>query len=320
MFSFHSKNNKLCWCGSGLPFKECHGHPAKLVKKGRVAPMRKVQKDLARPDYASNGLPKRSLPATFIEPAENYEKVKAACHLARRVLLATCERVAVGVTTESLDTFAHQMITENGAYPSPLNYHRYPKSICTSVNEVVCHGIPDDRPLQNGDIVNVDVTVFLDGVHGDCNATVAVGDVDDVKRALMQDTWQSLMEGIKVVKDGVPVNEIGRAIENYLKPKGYGVVYSFCGHGIGSVFHTGLQVSHVFDRHNKQVLRKGMVLTIEPMVNLGTADVSIWKDDWTAVTKDLFPSAQYEHTLIVTEDGCEVLTLLPEESLTCPVE
>lgn len=312
------QSEKMCWCGSGLPFEKCHGHPSKLVTKGTLTPQRHVPKNIVLPDYALRGTPRKNLGANHVETPETLAKIRAACLLARKVLLAVLAEVKVGVTTDSLDAFAHAMIIANGAYPSPLNYYHYPKSICTSVNEVVCHGIPDSRPLADGDILNIDVTVYLDGFHGDCNQTVAVGAVDDVKRDLMYHTWNALRVGIEAVTPGVPVSAIGRAIDNYINPLGYGVVRMFCGHGIGSVFHTGLQVSHSFDPKLKTILKPGMVFTIEPMINLGSYDCSIWRDNWTAVTKDLFPSAQYEHTLVVTDSGYEILTLLPNEKFEFP--
>ena len=195
-----------------------------------------------------------------------------------------------------------------GAYPSPFNYHRFPKSVCTSVNEVICHGIPDSRPLRDGDIVNIDVTVYLEGVHGDTSATLAVGRIDQDSTRLIDVTAQSLELGIAAVAAGRPVSAIGRAIERHAHDNGYGVVRAFVGHGIGTVFHNGLLVPHYYDVAATTLFEPGMTLTIEPMLTMGTWRHVSWDDGWTAVTADGRRSAQFEHTLVVTEDGAEVLT------------
>ena len=198
---------------------------------------------------------------------------------------------------------------EHGAYPSTLGYREYPKSLCTSVNEVICHGIPDDRPLEDGDIVNVDITAFLDGVHGDTNATFLVGDVDEESRLLVERTREALNRGIKAVKPGRQVSIIGRVIESYAKRFGYGVVRDFTGHGIATAFHSGLIIPHYDDERFDDVIEPGMTFTIEPMLTLGSHDYDLWDDGWTATTKDKSRTAQFEHTLLVTTTGAEVLTL-----------
>jgi methionyl aminopeptidase len=219
--------------------------------------------------------------------------------------------VATGVTTEALDVLAHDLIVAGGGYPSPLNYHGFPKAICTSVNEVICHGIPDSRPLQDGDIVNIDVTVYREGVHGDTNATFAVGDVSAEARRLVNVTRECLDRGIAAVRPGRPISDIGRAIESHALNHRLGVVRTFVGHGIGETFHTDLQIPHYFNPRARTVMRPGMVFTIEPMITLGSPREVVWDDGWTAVTEDRRLSAQFEHTVCVTSGGAEILTPAP---------
>lgn len=228
---------------------------------------------------------------------------------AAEVLLIAGESVAPGVTTDEIDAVVHDATVARGAYPSPLGYRGFPKSTCTSVNEVICHGIPDSRPLADGDIVNVDVTVYLDGVHGDTNCTFLVGDVDQHSENLVRETRQALYAGIAAVRQGAVLNEVGRAIEQHADANGLGVVREFIGHGIGTEFHGVIQVPHYYESRANLELLSGMSFTIEPMLNLGTADLYLWDDDWTAVTLDGRRSAQFEHTLIVTEAGSEIMTL-----------
>ena len=213
-----------------------------------------------------------------------------------------------GVTTDELDRIGHEFLCDHGAYPSTLGYRGFPKSLCSSVNEVICHGIPDARVVEDGDIVNIDITAFIGGVHGDTNATFLAGDVDEETRLLVERTKESLDRAIKAVKPGRRVNIIGRVIEAYAKRFGYGVVRDFTGHGIGTAFHSGLIIPHYDDPRFDDEIRVGMTFTIEPMLNLGTPDYDMWDDGWTVVTKDRRRSAQFEHTLLVTEDGAEVLT------------
>jgi methionyl aminopeptidase len=220
-----------------------------------------------------------------------------------------------GLTTDKLDAIVHEKTLSYGGYPSPLNYRGFPKSVCTSINEVICHGIPDSRPLANGDIVNVDVTIYLDGVHGDTSATFAVGEIDEYSAVLIRETRNSLYRGIDVVKPGVPINEIGRAIENHARKYNLGVVREFIGHGIGEEFHGALQIPHYYDSRARTILEEGMTFTIEPMLTLGDPALGVWDDDWTAVTLDGRRSAQFEHMLVVTADGCEVLTVCGDQSV-----
>ena len=228
--------------------------------------------------------------------------------LAAEVLIAACEQVRPGVTTDAIDRFVHDAAVQAGAYPSPLGYRGYPKSVCTSVNEVICHGIPDSRRLADGDIVNVDVTVYREGVHGDTSVTLMVGDVDDHSRRLVAETRAALAAGIGAVRAGAAVSAIGKAIEAHARRHRLGVVREFIGHGVGTEFHSGLQVPHYYDRRASTMLREAMTFTIEPMLTLGSPMAAMWDDGWTAVTADGRRTAQFEHTLACTADGAEVLT------------
>lgn len=231
--------------------------------------------------------------------------------LAAEVLIRACQQVKVGITTDSIDQFVHNTAVASGAYPSPLGYRGYPKSVCTSVNEVICHGIPDSRPLADGDIINIDVTVYREGVHGDTSVTLMVGDVDDHSRRLVTETRAALFSGIRAVRAGVPVSEIGRAIQAHAVKHRLGIVREFIGHGVGTEFHSGLRILHYFDRRASRLLEEAMTFTIEPMLTLGSPHVAMWDDDWTAVTIDGRRTAQFEHTLACTRDGAEILTRTP---------
>jgi methionyl aminopeptidase len=217
--------------------------------------------------------------------------------------------VAPGVTTDEIDRVVHEFLVDNGAYPSTLGYKGFPKSCCTSLNEVICHGIPDSTEIQDGDIVNIDVTAYIDGVHGDTNATFLAGDVSEEDRLLVERTREATARAIKAVRPGRELNVVGRVIESYAKRFGYGVVRDFTGHGIGRSFHSGLVVLHYDEPNVRTVLEPGMTFTIEPMITLGTIEYDIWDDGWTVVTKDRARTAQFEHTLLVTGDGVEILTL-----------
>ena len=236
--------------------------------------------------------------------------MRHAGQVAAEVLRLAGEMVAPGVTTEEIDIYVHDLFVERGAYPSTINYHGYPKACCTSVNEVICHGIPDSRALQDGDICNIDVTGFIGGVHGDTNATFFVGDVHPESRQLVQVTEECTWYGIEAVKPGRPLSDIGRAIEDHAKKYRYGVVRAFVGHGIGEQFHTDIQVLHYYDSRGTTIMRPGMTFTIEPMISMGDWHHEMWDDGWTAVTVDRSRTAQFEHMLVVTETGAEVLTAL----------
>lgn len=272
-----------------------------------VSPRRPVPAHIARPEYVD-----RPAPAPFegseVKDAETIERMRAACRLAAQARETVGAAVRPGVTTDELDRLGHEFLCDHGAYPSTLGYRGFPKSLCSSVNEVVCHGIPDSRVVEDGDIVNIDITAYLDGVHGDTNATFLAGDVDEESRLLVERTREALDRAVKAVKPGRRLNVIGRVIETYARRFDYGVVREFTGHGIGTHFHSGLVVPHYDDPHYDDVINVGMTFTIEPMLNLGTHEWTMWDDGWTVATKDLRRSAQFEHTLLVTADGAEVLT------------
>jgi methionyl aminopeptidase len=301
------QTNDPCWCGSGRKYKRCHKPLEGRVLPGEISPMRAVPGDIVKPHYADTGEVRR-LPEDRIKPPEVIERMRRSCTLAAEILRLAGEAVRPGITTDEIDVHVHDLCIRNGAYPSPLNYHGYPKSVCTSVNEVICHGIPDSRVLQDGDIVNLDVTTYIHGVHGDTNATFAVGDIDTQSRQLIDVTEECLWYGIEAVKPGRPLSDIGKAIETHAKKHRLGVVRSFIGHGIGENFHTDVQVLHYYDPRASMIMRPGMTFTIEPMITLGTWQHRMWDDDWTAVTADGKRTAQFEHTVLVTEDGVEVLT------------
>lgn len=265
---------------------------------------------VARPDYAETGRPARPEPEQAVKSPEVIARMRLAGQAAAEVLSAVGAAVAPGVTTDELDALAHEECIKRGGYPSPLNYHGYPKSLCTSVNEVICHGIPDSRPLVDGDIVNLDVTIFLDGVHGDTNATFAVGQVDEASQRLIEVTRQCLDGGIAAVTPGRPLSDIGQAIEDIAYRHRYSVVRAFVGHGIGETFHAEPQVLHYYDPETRTIMQPGMTFTIEPMIAMGTWRHLVWDDGWTAVTADGRRTAQFEHTLVVTRDGADVLTRL----------
>ena len=277
------------------------------VTPGAVSPRRSVPVSIARPEYVDKAAPER-FDGPEVKDAETIEKIRIAGRLAAQARELVGSHVAPGVTTDELDRIGHEFLCDHGAYPSTLGYRGFPKSLCSSVNEVICHGIPDSRVVEDGDIVNIDITAFINGVHGDTNATFLAGDVDEETRLLVERTREALQRGINAVKPGRRVNVIGRVIESYAKRFGYGVVRDFTGHGIGSAFHSGLIIPHYDEPYYNDVIEVGMTFTIEPMLNLGTHEWTMWDDNWTVVTKDLKRSAQFEHTLLVTPDGAEVLT------------
>jgi methionyl aminopeptidase len=301
------KANDPCWCGSGKKFKRCHKVANDRIRPGRQSPMRPVPAEIPRPSYADSGEVVRR-PEPAVKSADVIERMRRAGEAAAEVLRITGAAVAPGVTTDELDEICHQACIERGGYPSPLNYSGFPKSLCTSVNEVICHGIPDDRALVDGDIVNLDVTIYLDGVHGDTNATFLVGDVNPESRRLVEVTRESLERGIAAVAPGRPFNEIGKAIQHHAEAEGFGVVRSFVGHGIGEQFHTDLHIPHYYEPRLTRVMEEGMTFTIEPMITMGAFEHDLWDDGWTAVTVDRRRTAQFEHTLLVTAAGADVLT------------
>jgi methionyl aminopeptidase len=235
--------------------------------------------------------------------------MRVAGKIAAQALAEGGRMVAPGITTDEVDRVVHEFLVDHGAYPSTLGYKGFPKSCCTSLNEVICHGIPDSTVIEDGDIVNIDVTAFIGGVHGDTNATFLAGDVAEQDRLLVERTREALMRGIRAVRPGRQLNVIGRVIEAYAKRFGYGVVRDFTGHGIGRSFHGKLVVLHYDEPAVDTVLQEGMTFTIEPMITLGTVDYDVWPDGWTVTTKDKQRTAQFEHTLVVTAEGAEILTL-----------
>ncbi|MEN3123226.1 type I methionyl aminopeptidase [Janibacter sp. LM] len=283
--------------------------PVATVTPGAVSPRRPVPAAITRPEYVDRPAPEPWSGSEIKDP-ETIERMRHASRVAAQALAAAGAAVAPGVTTEEVDRVGHEFLLDHGAYPSTLGYRGFPKSLCTSVNEVVCHGIPDSRPLEDGDLVNIDITAYVGGVHGDTNATFFAGDPDEESRLLVERTHEAMMRGIRAALPGRQVNVIGRVIEKYAERFGYGVVRDYTGHGIGSAFHSGLVIPH-YDAAPQYdtVIEPGMTFTIEPMLNLGTPDWELWDDGWTVVTRDRRRSAQFEHTILVTDSGNEILTL-----------
>jgi methionyl aminopeptidase len=279
------------------------------LRPGPLSPRRKVPREIARPSYALLGEPGPTHPPRARTP-EELANMRTASDIASEALAAAAAAIAPGVTTDELDAVAHGVMIDRGAYPSTLNYRGYPKSTCISINEVICHGIPDlQTTVEEGDIVTIDVTAYYGGVHGDLNQTFAVGEVDQHAKDLMEATRRALDVGIAAVRPGGQVRDIGKAIEKFVRGR-YGIVHQFGGHGIGPDFHDGLHVQHNFDRRGGgERFFPGMTLTVEPMLTLGSPDARVWEaDGWTAVTVDGSRCAQEEHTILVTETGTEVLT------------
>ena len=279
---------------------------------GRVSGRRQVPASIARPEYVDKPAP-TPYTGTEVKDPETIEAMRVAGRIAADALVEVGRHCVPGVTTDELDRIGHEYLCDHGAYPSTLGYRGFPKSLCSSLNEVICHGIPDSTELIEGDICNIDITAFIGGVHGDTNATFCVGEVDEESRLLVERTHEATMRAIKAVAPGRPLNVIGTVIESYAKRFGYGVVRDFTGHGIGTSFHTGLVVPHYDDPRHDTILETGMTFTIEPMLTLGTYDYDMWADNWTVVTADLKRTAQFEHTLVVTASGAGILAL-PSDS------
>ncbi|MBN4067043.1 methionyl aminopeptidase [Simkania negevensis] len=289
------QRNDPCWCGSGKKWKKCH-YP--IHSSGS-------EKQRLREQYYKNY-------KIILKTSEEIAKIRSACRLAAKILNETCKVAKKGITTEELNAFAHQMHLNADAVPAPLHYGSppFPKSICTSLNEVICHGIPDNTELKDDDILNIDVTCILDGFYGDCSKMVMVGNVSERKKALVDVSYQCLMESIAILKPGVLLCDIGEVIESYATQHGCSVVHQFVAHGVGTSFHEAPQIPH--NRNQLAIpLVQGMTFTIEPMINAGVSDAIIDPfDKWTARTADGAPSAQWEHTLLITSNGCEILTAL----------
>ncbi|MEC7840317.1 MAG: methionyl aminopeptidase [Chlamydiota bacterium] len=286
--------NDPCWCGSGLKWKKCH-FPVKGVNKENMDNIKKRY-------YEEHDI--------IIKNKQQIEGIKKACALTAHILDETCKMAKAGVTTQELNDFAHQMHLDANAIPAPLNYGSppFPRSICTSLNDEICHGIPNDRPLQDGDILNIDASLVLNGYYGDCSKMVCIGEISPEKQLVVDVSYQCLMRSIAVLKPGLLVSQIGEVIEDYAHAHNCSVVHQFVGHGVGLEFHEGPQVSHC--RNNLHIpLVPGMTFTIEPMINAGVRDAIIDKENkWTAYTQDGKASAQWEHTVLITDTGYEILT------------
>lgn len=283
--------------------------PRSALTPGIVSPHRSVPASIARPEYVGKPGP-TPFTGSDIPTPEVLDRIRVAARIAAQALQVVGDAIIPGMTTDELDRIGHEFLLDHGAYPSTLGYRGFPKSLCTSVNEVICHGIPDSTVLVEGDLVNIDITAYIGGVHGDNNATFGVGELDEESALLIERTREALNRGIKAVVPGREFNVIGRVIEKYAGRFGYGVVRDYTGHGVGEAFHSGLIVPHydAAPRYSR-LIEPGMVFTIEPMLNLGTPDWIMWDDDWTVLTADGRRSAQFEHTLLVTETGTEILTL-----------
>ncbi|XP_078429706.1 methionine aminopeptidase 1D isoform X2 [Wolffia australiana] len=279
----------------------------KRLQKGKVSPRRPVPSHVPKPPYVDS----RQLPGISSGPevhdAKGIECMRAAGKLAAEVLSFAGTLVKPGITTDEIDQAVHQMIIDNGAYPSPLGYGGFPKSVCTSVNECICHGIPDSRPLEDGDIINIDVTVYLNGYHGDTSATFFCGNVDEDAKKLVEVTHDCLQKAISICRPGVEYSRIGKTIHDHAAKFKLGVVRQFVGHGIGRVFHSDPVILHYRNNERGRMLL-GQTFTIEPMLTMGSINPVLWSDDWTAVTEDGSLSAQFEHTLLITENGAEIMT------------
>lgn len=288
--------NDPCWCGSGRKWKQCH-YPSEPEVTGS-----KVSEELKR-EY----LKKHQI---IIKNEKQIQGIRASCHLAVQILDATCALAKEGVTTLELNEYAHKLHSDAGAIPAPLHYGEppFPKSICTSLNEVICHGIPDKRPLKNGDIANIDVTCIYKGYYGDCSRMVTIGQINPERQLVVDVAYECLMRAIAALKPGAPISVVGGTIEPYALSRGCSVVNQFVGHGVGVDFHEGPQIPHYRNSLNIPLI-PGMTFTIEPMINAGVREAVIDPiDRWTARTLDGKASAQWEHTLLITETGYEILT------------
>eukprot|EP00794_Sanderia_malayensis_P012137 gene12137-13390_t len=282
---------------------------------------RHVPEGIERPDYADHpqGYPasemviKRSTQIKVLN-SDEIKSMREVCRFAREVLDIGAKAVRVGITTDEIDRIVHEATIERNCYPSPLNYSGFPKSCCTSVNEVICHGIPDKRPLENGDIVNLDITCYYKGFHGDLNETLFVGDVDEESKHIIKTAYECMMTAINEIKPGVRYRELGNFIQKHAHANNCSVTKTYCGHGIHRLFHTAPNIPHYAKNKAVGVMNPGHVFTVEPMINQGTWRDQLWDDDWTAVTQDGKKSAQFEQTLLVTQTGCEILTARPDHN------
>jgi methionyl aminopeptidase len=280
--------NDLCWCGSGKKYKKCH-----------------LDQDMALYTYEEQGytLPPRGV----IKTSEQIEGIRKSGELTKRILDMVAERIKPGVTTNEINQWVHDYTVQNGAYPAPLNYSGFPKSVCTSINNVICHGIPDETTLKEGMIINVDVTSILEGYYSDASRMFMIGQASDTARKLVEVAKECMYLGIEQVRPYTDLNNIGRVIEEHANKNGFSVVREFGGHGHGLQFHEFPHVDHFSKKDKGVLLLPNMVLTIEPMINEGSYECNILEDEWTVITKDGSLSAQWEHTIRVTEDGYEIL-------------
>jgi len=285
--------------------RDANGH----LTPGRITAMRSVPKDIQRPEYVGKKAPSQ-FTGSDVYSEKSIELIRESGTIAAQAIQAVGAAVRPGITTEELDIIGHEFVVSHGAYPSTLGYRGFAKSSCTSLNEVICHGIPDDTVLEEGDIINIDITAYKNGVHGDSNVTFLVGEVAPEVAALVEGTREALARGMRAVAPGRQVNVVGRAIQSYATRLGYDTVRDFTGHGVGEAFHSGLIIPHYDSapKFNDEIV-EGMVFTIEPMLTLGSQDWEMWGDDWTVTTRDKSWSAQFEHTMVVRERGVEVLTL-----------
>src|SRR5690625_2439029 len=283
--------------------------PLGTLTPGVVSPRRSVPSHIVRPEYVDKSAP-QPFTGSEVKSEEVIEKVRVAGRIAAQALEEVGRHIVPGVTTDELDRIGHEFLLDHDAYPSTLGYRSFPKSLCSSINEVICHGIPDSTTVKDGDIVNIDITAYINGVHGDNNATFLAGDVDEESRLLVERTKAAMMRGIRAVKPGRPINVIGRVIEVYAKRFNYGVVRDFTGHGVAEAFHSGLIIPHYDSAPAySEIIETGMIFTIEPMLTLGTHKWEMWDDGWTVVTADRSRTAQFEHTIVVTDTGAEILTV-----------
>ncbi len=278
----------------------------KLVP-GRLSPARAVPNGIARPEYVGKSGPAPHIGGDKYDQ-ETIQRIRIASKIAAQALDLVLERAKPGMTTDDLDRIGHEFLISQNAYPSTLGYRGFPKSLCSSMNEIICHGIPDDTVLEDGDLLNIDISAFIGGVHGDTNGTVLIGEGSQELANLVSRTKEAMHRGISAAMPGRQVNIIGRAIQTYAKRFNYGVVKEFTGHGVGPSFHTGLIIPHYDEPEYDTLIEVGMVFTVEPMITLGTADWDMWQDGWTVTTKDKQHTAQFEHTILITEDGPEILT------------
>ena len=284
--------NDLCWCGSGKKWKKCHYPQKKIEKKNSEIYLKKY--------------------GILIKNDKQIKGIRRSSSIAAKILDTLCKKAKEGISTQEIDDLSMQLHKQFAAIPAPLGYGQppFPKSICTSINEVICHGIPENRPLKEGDIINIDVTTIVDGYYGDCSRMVMIGNVSEEKKRVVDISYECLMRSIKICRPGLPIYEIGKTIEDYAKKYNCSVVNQFVGHGVGIGFHEPPQIPHHYN--DLQIpLVEGMTFTIEPMINAGVREAIIdEKDHWTAITKDKKPSAQWEHTILITEKGYEILTTL----------